>query len=115
MPLGINTLRNFFMALSATELEGPSEELALKLNLPLSEGLKGHMITKAPDDWIHGRLLSSLYTFKLIPWWVPSFMLRTKCYVACATLPAVGFHCITICVSCLDKWPGPGCVIHIYN
>jgi len=92
--------------------EDTAENLAKFYDLTLPESLKGAKITPAPKGPKKGKQSFVLSTLKYPHFsWALSFFAKTKCYLVCVE-HGDHVHCVHICVTCLDGWPGPGCYLH---
>lgn len=90
-----------------------AEEFAKEAGLRLPEEFKGSHIRAASSKDKKGEFSITLSTLK---WPFFAFLLpaleKTKCYLICWDGSDDKMHCLHVCVTCLDGWPGPGCHIH---
>ena len=110
----VNDLFDFFNGISNLENfeEQTTEELAKRLGLPLPDLLKSGVIRPATKNDVSGSqsfIISSL-RYPNFAWLLP-WLARYKCFLICID-HGDHVHCVHICVTCLDSWPGPGCYIH---
>ena len=104
----------FFSKLRDTEQFGimPAEELAKKLGVELPPSLKGAKVSEAPNVRPKARGTFSFTSVRVpLAAWFVSFLAKTKCYLVCVDHDD-HVHCVHICITCFDGWPGPGCYIH---
>jgi hypothetical protein len=104
----------FFHEIGELEFAGSAkaEELAKEVGVELPDWLKGATVTdEVPDDFKGvGTFNFSTFRFPMLARLV-SFLAKTKCWLVCVE-HGDHIHCVHICVTCFDGWPGPGCYLH---
>lgn len=110
----VNELIRFFQGASAIEGTGKFkvEELAKLINLTVPDALTGSTIRNATKGDKKGKNSFVISTLKS-SWlgWLMPFLAKTKCYLVCWEI-GDRLHCVHVCVTCFDGWPGPGCYLH---
>jgi hypothetical protein len=105
---------SFFQAVSRVKNFEPTstEELAKYLSISLPASLAGATIEVAKKNHRKGKHSFTITTIKH-PYfsWALAFLSQYKCYLICFD-HGDHIHCLHICVTCLDSFPGPGCYIH---
>jgi hypothetical protein len=90
-----------------------TEQFAKETGLKLPDEFKGSKISAYRRGDPKGKFNITLSTLK---WPFFSFLLpflaKTKCYLICWEDGTGKMHCLHVCVSCFDGFPGPGCHIH---
>jgi hypothetical protein len=127
MNLELDNLKKFFLAANHCDTISSNpisvEDLAKKMGVELPASLKGYKVRLFdPNPKLFGKqdkkgkLVATFYEGSSYLTYL-SFLAKSRCFVYCADedIPIVGGKCITVCVTCLDGWPGPGCWIRIYD
>lgn len=88
-----------------------AENLSKFYGLKLPASLAGAKISPAKGK-AKGK---KSFVYSTLRWpdfaWTLRWFAKTKCYLVCINHED-HVHCIHVCVTCLDSWPGPGCYIH---
>lgn len=108
-------IRRFLIAAVEYEYDEPTscDELAKELNVELPETFRGAKIQNAHTKQAGKKHIT--WSNLKYPWLARlfSFLAKSRCVLICWDGPMDGkLHCIHICVTCFDDWPGPGCIIH---
>ena len=112
-------IRKFLLTAVEYEYEGPvpCDELAKELKIELPDVFRGAKISNANIKQSGGKRIT--WSNIKHPFWawfarILGFVERkSRCVLICWDGPMDGkLHCIHICVTCFDEWPGPGCIIH---
>jgi len=83
--------------------------LCKDFGIPVPTSLEKGTLREATSADKQGKTKFTISTSKfgwLFPW-----LAKTKCVLICTEF-AEGIHCLHVCITCLDDWPGPGCYIH---
>jgi hypothetical protein len=106
-------IRKFLLMAIEYDLKEPvsCDILAKELQLELPEVFRGATIQ---DTTSKGGTKHITWANLKYPWLAGlfSFLAKTRCALICWDGADDKLHCIHICVTCFDSWPGPGCYIH---
>lgn len=106
-----DSLLDFMHQISRLDLVGTQKtsDLCNKLGIDLPAVLENSTIREATKEDKPG---SNTFTISTTMFgWLMPWLAKTKCVLICVDLED-GIHCLHLCVTCLDGWPGPGCYIH---
>jgi len=110
----VKSVLGFFNRINRARIIEPTlaDNLAKLVGVPLPDSLKGATIDMAEKNHRRGKHSFTLTTLKYPSWaWAFSWLAKTKCYLICVG-EGEHIHCVHICVSCFDGFPGPGCYLH---